>query len=106
MDRRILIKNLNHLFCNLNKEGKKYSEVWLSDVDFGQLYQTEKYILNVKAEHNIDSCNDEIREILQILDKKARQELQNIWSVSVYDSNDNIHCVGDDLLVYNEANAC
>jgi hypothetical protein len=56
MDRKALIKRLNHLFCDLNRAGKKYTEVWLSDVDFGDLYRADKYILNVKAEHAIDAC--------------------------------------------------
>ena len=106
MDRKALIKKLNSLFCDLNKAGKKYTEVWLSDVDFGDLYRADKYILNVKAEHAIDACNDEIKEILLILDKNAREELQYIWRVAVYDANDNIHCIGDELLVYDEATSC
>ena len=106
MDRKALIKKLNSLFCTLHKEGKKYTEVWLSDVDFGDLYQSDKYILNVKAEHVIDSCNDEIKEILRILDKSVKEELQYIWRVAVYDASESIHCVGEELAVYNEATSC
>jgi len=106
MDRKALIKNLNHLFCNLNKQGRKYSEVWLTDVDFGGLYQSGKYVLNVKAHHRIDSCNDEIKEILAILDKEAHSELQYVWSVSVYDANDQIHCISSDSIVFDEGTAC
>jgi hypothetical protein len=106
MDRKALIKKLNLLFCELDKGKKRYTEVWLSDVDFGKLYQAEKYILNVKAAHEIDSCNDEIRDILRFLDKNAHDELQYIWSVSVYDVNEKVHCVGDDILVFNKATAC
>jgi hypothetical protein len=106
MDKKVLVKNLNHLFCNLNKEGKKYLEVWLSDIDFGGLYRSGKYNLNVKADHTIDSCKDEIREILAILDQKAHDELQYIWSVAVYDSKDQVHCISQDLLVYDEESSC
>jgi hypothetical protein len=106
MDRKALINKLNNLFCVLNKQGKRYTEVWLSDVDFGQLYQADKYILNVKAEHVIDSCNDEIKEILQILNKNVQDELQYIWRVAVYDASENVHCIGDELVVFNEATAC
>lgn len=107
MDRKALIKKLNSLFCALNKEGRKYTEVWLSDVDFGELYHSDKYyILNVKAEHVIDSCNAEIREILHILDKNVKEELQYIWRVAVYDASENVHCVGDELTVFNEATSC
>ena len=106
MDRKVLIKNLSNLFCDVNKAGTRYSEVWLSDVDFGGLYQSDKLILNVKAEHQIDNCNDEIRGILKLLDEKAHQELQFIWSVQVYDVDDKIHCVEDGILIYDEDNAC
>jgi hypothetical protein len=106
MDRKVLIKNLNNLFCNLNKQGRKYSEVWLTDLDFGGLYQSGKYILNVKAHHKIDSCSDEIREILGILEKEVHSELQYIWSVTVYDANDQIHCISSDSLVFEEGTAC
>ena len=106
MDRKALIKRLNTLFCALNKEGIKYTEVWLSDVDFGELYQSDKYILNVKAEHVIDSCNDEIKAIVYILDKNVKEALQYIWRVAVYDASENIHCIGDELAIYNEATSC
>ena len=56
MDTNTIIKNLKGIFCDSNKRDKRYSEVWLSDVDFGGLYHTNKYyILNVKAEHKIDN---------------------------------------------------
>ena len=107
MDRKVLIKNLNHLFCNLNKQGRKYSEVWLTDLDFGGLYELGKYILMSKPYlYKIDSCSDEIREILGILEKEAHSELQFIWSVTVYDANDEIHCVSSDSLVFDEGTAC
>ena len=52
-----LSKKLKDVFCNENKAEKKYATVWLSDVDFGGLYQTDKFVVNVKAEHKIASCN-------------------------------------------------
>ena len=106
MDRRVLIKNLNDLFCGINKTGKKYSDVWLSDVDFGDMYQSDKYVLNVKAEHEIAACTQEIRDILKILNEKSYEELQSIWSVIVYDSKDEIHCFSDELLVFNIEKSC
>ena len=107
MDKRETIrKKLNSLFCDINKEGKKYAEVWLSDIDFGELYQSDKYVLNVKAEHIIDSCKDEIDEILELLDEKAKEELQSIWQVRIFDSADEIHCASDEVLIYSEAEKC
>lgn len=107
MDRKLLVKKLKNLFCHLNKEDKKYIEVWLSDVNFGGLYQpADKYVLNVKAEHVLGRCTDEISQIIDILDEYAKDELQHIWRVAVYDATENIHCVSDDLVVYNEATSC
>jgi hypothetical protein len=107
MDKRTTIKNkLNSIFCDLSKGDKKYSEVWLSDVDFGELYQSDKYVLNVKAEHSIDSCKDEIDEILDLLNEKANEELQSIWQVRIFDSSDEVHCASDEILIYSEETSC
>lgn len=107
MDKRETIKNkLNAIFCDLNKKGKKYLEVWLSDVDFGDLYRSDKYVLNVRAAHIIDRCKDEIDYILSLLDSKANDELQSIWQIRVFDTSDEIHCASDEILVYSEKTSC
>jgi len=107
MDKRALIEKLQSAFCQFNKaEGNKYAEVWLSDVDFGELYHSDKYILHVKAEHDISSCSDEIDNVLRYLDYHAHNELQYIWSVYIYDSTDQIHCQYDDLLVFTDDQSC
>ena len=104
MDTKILITNLNHLFCEIGKEGKLYSQVWLEDADFGGLYRSGKFILNVKAHHKIDNCNSEIKDIIQLLDKRANEELKHIWRVAVYNADDQVHCV--DNIVYEMDSAC
>ncbi len=102
-----LIKKLRDVFCAENKTSKKYSEIWLSDVDFGGLYQTDKVVVNVKAEHIIESCNEEIKYIVTVLFKQlSRIELSLIWRVDVYNSFEEIHCQSEDLLVYNTMDAC
>ena len=106
MDQKAFIKHLQQIFCETNKENKKYSAVWLSDVDLGDMYHTDKYVLNVKAEHQIDNCNEEIISILNLLDKKAREELKSIWRVVVYNANEEWHCYSEDIIVYNEQEAC
>src|SRR5690349_2115731 len=107
MDKKEAIKiKLNTIFCDVNKKDRKYLEVWLSDVDFGELYQADKYVLNVKAEHNIDSCKDEIDEILELLDQKAKDELENIWQINIFDTTDEMHCESGELLIYSQENAC
>src|SRR5580704_1842173 len=106
MDTKALITNLNHVFCNLSIEGKVYSKVWLEDVDFGGLYQSDKYILNVKAHHRIDNCNSEIDYIIHILNDRAKEELRSIWRVSVYHANENVRCDSPDLIVFEEEELC
>lgn len=107
MDKRAIIKNkLNEIFCDLNKGGRKYLEVWLSDVDFGELYKSNDYVLNVKAAHEIDGCKDEIDFILKLLDEKAKEELQSIWQIRVFDTSDEVHCASDEILVYSEETSC
>jgi hypothetical protein len=107
MDKRDIIKTkLNSIFCDLNKKDKKYEEVWLSDVDFGALYHSDKYVLNVKAVHFIDSCKNEIDFILELLEEKAKEELESIWQVNIYDTNDQIHCATDEILIYSEETSC
>ena|SRR5690349_2045829 len=107
MDKRASIKDkLNSIFCDLNKADKKYAEVWLSDVNFGELYHSDKFILNVKAEHPIDGCKEEIDFILELLDSKAKEELQRIWQIRIFDNSDEIHCMSGEVLVYSEEESC
>lgn len=102
-----LKKKLNNIFCKENKSGHKYAAVWLSDVDFGGLYNSGKFVVNIKAEHKIDSCNDEIRYVTTVLFKELNTEEQSaIWRVDVYNSFEEIHCQSDDILVYTEADKC
>ena len=106
MDTRTLINNLNSIFCDLKKEGRIYSKVWLDPVDFGGLYSDNKYVLNVKAHHNIETCGEEIDFIIFLLDEKAKEELSYISRVSVYHANENAYCESEDLIVFEEQNSC
>jgi len=106
MDTRTLINNLNTIFCDLKKDGRIYSKVWLDAVDFGGLYYDNKYVLNVKAHHKIDSCGSEIDFIIFLLDEKAKEELSYIWRVAVYHADEDIYCESEDLIVFEEQNSC
>lgn len=102
-----LAKKLKDIFCIENKTNRKYSEVWLSDVDFGGLYQTDKVVVNVKAEHNIDSCNEEIKYIINVLFKQlSQEEMSLIWRVDVYNASEEFHCQTEDVMVYTEIDVC
>jgi hypothetical protein len=106
MDTKILVKKLHKIFCDIGKDGKLYSKVWLDPADFGGLYHTDMFILNVRAHHEIDNCFEEIADIIQILDQRAKEELQFIWRVAVYrGGNEEIHCASN-LLVFEEENTC
>jgi hypothetical protein len=105
MDTKILIGKLNKVFCESNKADKKYSEVWLEEVDFGGLYYSDKFTLNVKAEHQIDNCSGEIRDIIKMLNESCKDELKHIWSVNVFNANEEIHCF-EQFKVYSEEIAC
>ena len=72
----------------------------------GGLYNNGKFVLKVIARHEIDSCYDEIEEILNILDKEAKNELEYIWTVRIYDADEQIHCESYELKVYDEATKC
>lgn len=65
-----------------------------------------KFVLCLKAEHEIDSCYDETTDILNLLNEKAKEELEYIWTVQVYDMDDEIYCESSDLKVYDEASSC
>jgi hypothetical protein len=106
MDKTALVKKLNEVFCNWNKSDAKYSEVWLTEADFGGLYNSGKFTLNVKAEHEISSCFDEINNILELLRKDAPTEEKYIYSVMVYDPSENVHCAFEDIKVFTENEAC
>lgn len=102
-----LAKKLKEIFCAANKKNKKYAEVWLSDVDFGGLYHTDKVVVNVRVEHEVESCNEEIKYISIVLfDQLSRDENFFIWRIDVYNSFEDIHCSSDDLLVYTAKDQC
>lgn len=107
MEKKQIIKNkLNPIFCDLNKNDKKYLAVWLSDVDFGELYHPDKYVLNVRAGHEIDGCKEEIDFVLALLDEKAKDELQSIWQIRIFGISDEVHCASDEILVYSDETSC
>jgi hypothetical protein len=98
---------LNHIFCVENKLNKKYSKVWLSEADFGGVYHSDKHIINVKAEHYINSCNNEIKHISSILFQNLQEDERSmIWRIVVYNSNEEIQCFSEDILVYDISTSC
>lgn len=95
-----LVSKLTSVFCSENKAERKYARVWLTDVDFGGLYTDDKFVLNIQAEHEIDSCIEETRHIAHVLFKEIPTELRRyIMQIKVYNAYDEIHCWTDEIEV-------
>lgn len=107
MDTRTLISNLNRIFCELSKQEKKYTLVWLEEEDFGGLYYSGKFILRVLAHQNIENCLCEISIITAHLAEVAPEELKCLWRVSVKNHKSGMYRKMDidEYLVYSESAA-
>ena len=103
MDKAIFIKELKDLFTSFNNKEKRYAEVWLSEIDFGGLYYSEKYILNVKMNFHINERKPEIIAIDDFLKENLDAEKYKfIECPSVYKDNERIwHERGDIILLGN-----
>lgn len=106
MDKAVFIKKLRDIFFNLNKDEKKFSKVWLSDMDFGGLYHSGKYILNLKADHQINSYKTEAGFILDLLNEKLDKEQNSyIFSLKIYYEPEYASPDRDDIILYNDEGA-
>jgi len=91
---------LKDIFCKENQGARRYSEIWLSKADFGGLYNSDKYLLNVKASHNLKNCNEEIEHVVDVLySSLSPEEIAYIWRIIVYNSNEEPSCLSDDISV-------
>jgi hypothetical protein len=99
MDPLDVIKNLKCLFGDLNKNGQRYAEVWLSPVEFdGGSRSSRNFFLNIMVNHKLGEEDDEIASLLTLL--KGREEYQHIWRIYVFDPEDELHCMEDEILIY------
>lgn len=105
MDTKVLVKKLKDVFSEINNGEKRYSKIWLSEIDLGGLYYSDKFILRLKAAHSIKDFFDETLEIIRMLKEKAEEELKYIQRVVVYDLDERAQPQVDDILVYEEAGA-
>lgn len=106
MDKTKLVNELKDIFCNLNKDNRKYSTVWLSTLD--DLTGRDRYVLNIKAEHDIDSCFEELEYVYKILiDKIDIKTLDSIVGrVAVYNQHEEEHCSIEDIVIFGEQQVC
>ena len=103
MDKAVFIKELRELFSSINQTGKKYSKVWLSDMNFGGLYQSGKYKLNIKAGHQTDSYKSEISYIFDLLDAKFdKEEMSYIYTLEVFYDREYASPDRDDIIIYSD----
>ncbi len=105
MDTKALVNKLHNVFNESNNTGKRYSQIWLSEVDFGGLYHSDKFVLNLKSEHQIERYSTELKNIITMLAQKAKEELKYIMHVVVYEPDDKAECETDDYLVYEKETA-
>ncbi len=105
MDNKKLVEQVKTILCSINKLNIKYDTAWLSFED--DLTGRERYILNVKAEHTISSCYDEIRFLTKTLwEQLDPKSLKMISRIAVYNSSEQVHCWGEDILLLEDASVC
>jgi hypothetical protein len=99
MDPLDVISNLKRLFRDVNKKGEKYAEVWLSPVEFdGGAKSSRNFFLNVLVNHKLGEEEDEMTPLINLL--KGREEYEHIWRIYVFDPEDELHCMEDEILIY------
>lgn len=103
MDRKALVKNLRSAFSK-NEVRDKYSKVWLSYIDFGGIYHTDKtFELNVEPKHKVTRLLTEISYVFDFLRSNANEVVKQIWAVNVHRSEVDLYDVRNDMIIYAEA---
>ena len=98
MDPLVVINNLKSLFLDVNTREKRYAEVWLSPVEFDSGERSSRnFVLNVLVNHRLGEHN-EIAPLLDLL--KDREEYRHIWRIYVFEPEDELHCMDDEILIY------
>jgi hypothetical protein len=99
MDPLVVIENLKRLFRDVNKQGEKYVEVWLSPVEFDNGERSSKhFVLNAIVNHKLGETDDELTPLVALV--KDREEYRHLWRVYVFDPEDELHCESDEILIY------
>lgn len=102
MDTKALINKLHNVFNESNNGNRKYSQIWLSEVDFGGLYHSDKFVLNLKAERPTERYTTAVKDVITLLSQKAKEESKSIMYVVMHEPNDKAECESEDYLVYEE----
>lgn len=100
-----LVEEIRRVLCESNHDEPKYASAWLSFND--DLTGRERYVLNVKAEHDIPSCFAETRLINEKLREQLEPEaLRLISRIVVHNFDEQVHCWTDDIVVVEEGSVC
>lgn len=104
MDKSIFMKEIKDLFKKLNSPEKIYSKAWLSEIDFGGLYFSDQYILNVKMEKHINRYSIEIRRLFALLQQNLSKECNElIYSVTIHNDDERIWHENRDIILYDDS---
>ena len=99
--RKIIKKKLCPIFSEMNRQQRKYSEIWLSFADFGKVYFTDDvYELKVKLLPDVERNYREVEEITEVLFQKVKQEFRPIWVVEIIGADEYQRCKKKDVMVY------
>src|SRR5437899_335374 len=104
MDKAAFIKELRSIFLNVNSKEKKYARVWLSEANFGGLYHSGKYRVNIKPFYNTEIKSDEIKDAVYMLRENLDPDDKEkyLYTIKVYNANDEIYSEPGDIVLLNE----
>lgn len=102
---KALINKLQETFEANNQGDKKYSRVWLSQLNYGGLYYSKDFALKLKAEHKIERLLTEISFVSSLIREKAAEESKSIMRISVYGPDEKAEPESDDYIIYEDATA-
>ena len=103
MDKSVFINELKDIFNTLNKNEHRYSKVWLSDENFGGLYYSGKYVLNLRAKHKIDSYKSEVGYLIRMLrEKLGIEKAAYIFNMEVFEEKEYAEPGRDDIILYTD----
>lgn len=105
MDTKKLVERVTQTLCSVNQEGRKYETAWLSFED--DLTGRERYVLNIKADHTVNSYYEETRSLTELLWRELDSEsLRMIARIAVYDSHNDIHSWSEDIVLFKSPAVC
>jgi hypothetical protein len=102
MDQREIMRDKFYpVFCEMNLHHKRYAKVWLTFAGSGKAYfNGDLYELNVKLLPRVESNSRELREVIEVLDQKAKQEFKPIILVDIIRADEKKRCKKKDFMIY------